>query len=189
MTDDNDYEVGYGRPPKKSRWKPGESGNPSGKKKGPRSVKGILVERLAEKVLVKQGGRALKVSTLDALLRKLIALAGNGNAAAMKMLLSLMDRYGLGIDVPEPDPEMDYQARKSLYIVLGRWLERVEKQGITADFSAEEVSEILYTADGDVLQMELPFPPPGASNGAHPQMPRAPIIYPPTTESDDDILY
>ena len=33
-----DYEVGYGRPPVQSRFQPGQSGNPAGKRKGQPTV-------------------------------------------------------------------------------------------------------------------------------------------------------
>ena len=37
------YEVGYGKPPKRTQWKPGQSGNPKGKKKGLKSVKQLFL--------------------------------------------------------------------------------------------------------------------------------------------------
>ena len=33
----DDYEVGYGKPPKSRQWKPGQSGNPKGRPKGARN--------------------------------------------------------------------------------------------------------------------------------------------------------
>ena len=36
---DAPYEVGYGRPPRHSQFRPGESGNPGGRPKGRRSFK------------------------------------------------------------------------------------------------------------------------------------------------------
>ena len=36
-SDDEDYEVGYGKPPKDSRFKLGQSGNPNGRPKGSRN--------------------------------------------------------------------------------------------------------------------------------------------------------
>ena len=47
MTQENDYEVGYGKPPKDKQWKPGQSGNPSGKPAGTNN----LVERLKKRLI------------------------------------------------------------------------------------------------------------------------------------------
>ena len=39
--------VGYGKPPRHSQFKPGQSGNPTGKRKGARSLKADLAQELA----------------------------------------------------------------------------------------------------------------------------------------------
>ena len=44
----SDYEVGYGKPPRKSQFKPGQSGNPKGRPKGRKGFSTILVEELSE---------------------------------------------------------------------------------------------------------------------------------------------
>ena len=38
---EGDYEVGYGKPPKHSRFKPGQSGNPKGRPRVPATSKPI----------------------------------------------------------------------------------------------------------------------------------------------------
>jgi hypothetical protein len=40
MADDNDDEVGYGKPPKHGQFKPGKSGNPRGRPRGAHGLKG-----------------------------------------------------------------------------------------------------------------------------------------------------
>ena len=52
MTDEGskDCEVGYGRPPKATRFTPGKSGNPRGRPKGSRSVGAILKGVMSQKV-------------------------------------------------------------------------------------------------------------------------------------------
>ena len=47
-----DYEIGYGRPPKSTRFKPGQSGNPKGRKKGSKNTYSILRDILNQKVTV-----------------------------------------------------------------------------------------------------------------------------------------
>lgn len=47
MTDKDDCEVGYGKPPRHSQFKPGQSGNPRGRKKGSRGLRTDLHAELA----------------------------------------------------------------------------------------------------------------------------------------------
>ena len=56
---DGDYEVGYGRPPKETRFTPGKSGNPKGRPKRKRSLAADLrkeVERMVELLKMEKGG-------------------------------------------------------------------------------------------------------------------------------------
>jgi hypothetical protein len=64
-------EVGYGRPPKATRFAPGKSGNPRGRPKGSRSVAAILDGIMSQKVTVSEGGRTRRVSRLEVMLLRL----------------------------------------------------------------------------------------------------------------------
>jgi hypothetical protein len=57
------YEIGYGRPPKHTRWKKGQSGNPFGRKKGHLSEKALFLKTANKKVVV-QGPRGSKRVTM-----------------------------------------------------------------------------------------------------------------------------
>ena len=53
-----DYEVGYGKPPRHTRFKKGQSGNPRGRPSGSKNLKTLLNEALNERVVVtEEGGR------------------------------------------------------------------------------------------------------------------------------------
>jgi hypothetical protein len=41
--DSGDYQVGYGKPPKHTQFKPGKSGNPQGRPKGTKNLKTDLI--------------------------------------------------------------------------------------------------------------------------------------------------
>jgi hypothetical protein len=44
-----DYEVGYGKPPKHTRFKPGQSGNPKGRPKASKDFRSLLHRALFKK--------------------------------------------------------------------------------------------------------------------------------------------
>ena len=88
-----DYVVGYRRPPKASQFSPGESGNPKGRPKGSRSVGAVLRDVIRQKVVVTEGGKTRRIPALEVMLRRLANDAMRSDPRAMKLLLSLVDRY------------------------------------------------------------------------------------------------
>jgi hypothetical protein len=88
--------VGYGRPPVHTRFKPGRSGNPTGRPGGKRSVgigkdPGALIWKIVkEKLRLREGERELSVSKLEGVLRSTVAKALKGDVRALTMILNLL---------------------------------------------------------------------------------------------------
>jgi hypothetical protein len=89
----SDYEIGYGRPPKPTQFAPGKSGNPKGRPKGTRTVGAILQDILGRKITVTENGKTRRISTLEVMLLRLASDAMRAEQSAIKLLLSLADRY------------------------------------------------------------------------------------------------
>lgn len=91
---ERDYEVGYKKPPKQSRWKKGQSGNPKGRAKGSKDFKTDVREVLKTPVRVHQDGTSRTMSSQRAGLEKLRqnALAGK-NEKALAQFLALGAQY------------------------------------------------------------------------------------------------
>jgi uncharacterized protein DUF5681 len=89
MTEKDNQRVGYGLPPKRYQFKPGHSGNPSGRPKGARNFRSELLEELAESITLKEAGREVTVSKQRACIKALVAAAIGGNTRACGALLSL----------------------------------------------------------------------------------------------------
>jgi hypothetical protein len=88
-----DYDVGYRRPPRHSRWRPGQSGNPKGRPKGARNLRTEIQAVLGEMVQVKRGGKVIRVSAQMAALLRLLEKALNGDIRALNVFLALAQRY------------------------------------------------------------------------------------------------
>lgn len=83
------YDVGYSRPPKATRFKPGKSGNPNGRPKGRLNLATELKRELAKIVTVRESGQAKKVSKRVALIKSLIAKGLGGDVKAIGATLQL----------------------------------------------------------------------------------------------------
>jgi hypothetical protein len=85
-----EYEVGYGKPPKSTQFKPGQSGNPKGRSRGSKNLKTDLAEELSEKIVVHEGGSSHSISKQRAVVKTLITNTLKGDARAATSLLSMM---------------------------------------------------------------------------------------------------
>jgi hypothetical protein len=98
MSDDTaekpkDYEVGYGKPPKEHRFKPGRSGNPKGRPKGSRNIKDIFKEELNSRVIVTENGRTRSMTKAAVAIRRLIDKALHGDHKSIATVLALDARW------------------------------------------------------------------------------------------------
>ena len=100
-----DYEVGYGRPPSRTRFRKGQSGNPRGRPKGARNLATDLAEELGEVIEVRENGTVRRISKQRAMVKSLAAQTLKGNARATAQLFSLAVRLlGDGADAAEAAP-------------------------------------------------------------------------------------
>lgn len=86
---DRDYEVGYGRPPTHTQFRPGKSGNPKGRHRKPQSVQAQMEKVLSAKVTINEGGRAKKLSLQQVILRNLANKAAKGDLKAAAFVFNL----------------------------------------------------------------------------------------------------
>lgn len=87
---DSDSKIGYGKPPKRTRFQKGVSGNPRGRPKGRRNFATVLTEILEEKIIVSEGRVQKTVTKLEATLKKLADKATAGDLIAARLLLALV---------------------------------------------------------------------------------------------------
>ena len=84
-----DPTVGYRRPPKRTRFKSGQSGNPKGRPKGAQGLKSVVAEVFAEPVTIREGEKTRRVSLFKAMVKSNSLKAAQGNTPAFNAVTSL----------------------------------------------------------------------------------------------------
>jgi hypothetical protein len=85
------YEVGYGKPPKATRFRKGQSGNPKGRPRNePPDLFAILNQLLGQSIVVREGDRTRRISRAQALLLGLVNEGLKQKPGAVKLLLKLV---------------------------------------------------------------------------------------------------
>lgn len=90
--DNDDSRVGYKRPPKHTKFKPGRSGNPKGRLRYVRNLKTEFLDELGEIIRVREGNREMKISKQRAFVKSLVAAAIKGDMRAAAALVSFCSR-------------------------------------------------------------------------------------------------
>jgi Family of unknown function (DUF5681) len=88
--DERDYEVGYGKPPRHTRFEPGRSGNPRGRPPGAKNMKTLLSKALNELVVVTEPGGRRKVSKREAIVTQLVNRSAKADYKAIQILLGML---------------------------------------------------------------------------------------------------
>ena len=86
----DDYEVGYGKPPQKTRLKNGQSGNPRGRALGAKDLKTLLIDTLNEPVVVTENGGRRTISKRQAIVKQLVNQSAKGDWRAVKLLVDML---------------------------------------------------------------------------------------------------
>ena len=118
---EDDFKVGYKRPPRHSRFQPGKSGNPRGRQKAVRNLGSDVKRTLETPVRLNERGKAKRVSTQEAALLRLREKALKGDARSLDRLLALARIFNNGAAIES----------------LGGKAEAAEDQALLGAYAAE----------------------------------------------------
>jgi Family of unknown function (DUF5681) len=103
MTEPNDNASGYKHPPERSRFKPGQSGNPRGRPKGARNLKTDLTALMKKRVAIREDGELRRVSRQEAMLLSLFDKAVRGDVKASSQMIAMLMKMEVHAAPSEPD--------------------------------------------------------------------------------------
>jgi Family of unknown function (DUF5681) len=112
-----DYEIGWGKPPKSMRWRPGQSGNPKGRPRAKKNQLRLFREALEQKIRIEERGKERTITIIEAIIKRFVSQALKGDLKAIKLVLDMMAEF------PEPTPL---------------------PEKITADMSPEEIARTYF---------------------------------------------
>jgi hypothetical protein len=155
------YDVGYGRPPKHSQFKRGQSGNPRGRTKGQLNTQTYLDKILNQKVVVNEQGRSRTITKREVILTQLVnRAAGKGDLATIKHLHHIelsqeREQRRAANSVPRPSPATGPTPEDC----------NIDFDAMTTDElrKVQEAAEIMqtYSRDAPGQPDEIPMPPNG----------------------------
>jgi hypothetical protein len=116
----SDYDVGYGKPPKSTRFKKGQSGNRKGRPRGSLNLKTDLEEELQERVTVSERGRKRQFTKQRALLRTWMNKALQGDHRAFVNIIRI------ALQIIDPAAQLNSEAKLSATdeAIIARFLGR-----------------------------------------------------------------
>jgi hypothetical protein len=87
------YEVGYGKPPHETRFRPGRSGNPKGRPRGARNFSTAFEKELQARVAITENGKRKKITTREIIAKRLVHNALQGDLRSTVLLLQQVVRF------------------------------------------------------------------------------------------------
>jgi hypothetical protein len=129
VTSSTSNRVGFGSPPKGTRFKKGVSGNPKGRPKGSLNVATAFLKALRGKVVINEHGQRKTVTKLEAALKQLVNKAASGELRALRQLVELARDAEMKQNLPAgQNPTLSEVDQEVISGILKRFSDR-EQEG------------------------------------------------------------
>jgi hypothetical protein len=119
--DEGDYEVGYGKTPRHSRFVKGQSGNPRGRPPGAKNMKTLLNKALSEVVVVTENGGRRKLSKREAIVTQLVNRSAKADFKAIQILLGMLRDIERDTDPHSSEPTFTEADRQIIQRIQARF--------------------------------------------------------------------
>ena len=151
------YEVGYGKPPARFRFRKGQSGNPGGRPKGSKNklagapeerLKSIVMQEAYRQIRVRDGDKTISVPVAAAVVRALSVSGAKGNNRAAQLFTQMIQTIEERAKQQHWDTFVTYANYKENW---GKELRRREQSGIAAPEPVPHPDDIILNSKtGDV---------------------------------------
>ncbi len=142
-----EYEVGYGKPPLRTRFRAGQSGNPGGRPRGMTLGRtyALTLKEIFRPLKLREGDKVRRMPTYQALWRRLIAAAAEGKGPALRLFferahaveeaiaVQMAAKQNAGGDTPEI---LVLEAARRVAFLLNRAQHELQRQKAEASSSA-----------------------------------------------------
>ncbi len=129
----NTERVGYSNPPKQTRFKTGQSGNPKGRPKGTLNLATVLARTLREKVVIDENGKRKTVTKLEVAIAQLVTKATSGDGHAIRYLCQLVTSAEERSVVVEPTTQLSETDEKVMGNILKRFQQSLKEKNNETD--------------------------------------------------------
>ena len=127
--DEEDETVGYGRPPKRTQFQKGRSGNPAGRPKGALNLATILARILQEPVVITEHERKTTITKFEAMVKQVTNKAVLGDARASAQVFTLVQAQERQLEGPEPATELPEADQRVWARMLRQLTRQAQQQG------------------------------------------------------------
>lgn len=103
---------GYKTPPVHTRFQKGKSGNPGGRPCRKDNIGSLIKKELSEKITIQEGGKTVRITKEEALVKKLVLLCIQGKLPAMGLLLKLRPEIAEELSLSAEDQALIEKAYK-----------------------------------------------------------------------------
>jgi hypothetical protein len=125
-------EVGYKRPPRRTQFKRGQSGNPKGRSKGSKNFATALDKELRTAIAITENGKRKRISKGEAIVKQTVNKAVGGDPKAASLIFN-ETRLREGQTDNAVSAGNDAVVRPEDHLVLESIVRRIRENALTLD--------------------------------------------------------